>query len=167
MAAEVAGCGLFGSSPSSSRLSRPRSLRRSQRSATPPFSWSASSIVAPGGHVVAFTLSQAIVGVGWNWCFVAATSGLAKLTRPRERPKVQAANDVFIFTISGLLGILAAVVYRAVGWRAMQLAAFIAGGAILVVVSISEGLERREPALAPPPPAPAPPGSPIGCGLGP
>ena len=53
---------------------------------------------------------------------------------------------IYFFTISGLLGILAAVVYRAVGWRAMQLAAFIAGGAILVVVSISEGLERREPA---------------------
>ena len=95
-----------------------------------------------GGHFAAFTLSQAAIGIGWNWCFVAATSGLTELTHAPERPKAQAANDIAVFTTTGVVGVAAAAVYQAVGWVAMQMSTFGVGGAILAIVLLSEGLER-------------------------
>ena len=115
--------------------------------------WSEAPRVGSGagyrGHMAAFTLSQSVIGVGWNWCFVAATSSLAKQTRPSERAKVQAANDVAVFSLSGVVGVLAGVAFRAFGWRAMQIATFIAGGLILLTVSVSEGLTRWRSPPAP------------------
>ena len=86
---------------------------------------------------------QMVIGVGWNWSFVSATSSLVKQTRPAERARAQAANDILVFTASGTVSVLSAVVFRSVGWRAMQIAAWAAGGAILLIVLISEGCARR------------------------
>jgi hypothetical protein len=104
--------------------------------------------VARGRHrggVPVFAASQCAIGLGWNLCFVAATATLAAQTRPLERARAQAVNDAAVFTTSGVLGLLAAPALADIGWRAMQVTAFVAGAAILLVTSVSELLERARP----------------------
>jgi hypothetical protein len=44
-----------------------------------------------------FAIGLAILGVGWNFMFVGATSLLATAYAPHERVRAQAANDFIVF----------------------------------------------------------------------
>ena len=68
-----------------------------------------ATLLAAGGGImlgyvdrlVGFAASQAAVGVGWNFCFVASTAALSQQTRPSERVAAQAATDLVVFGSSG------------------------------------------------------------------
>lgn len=95
------------------------------------------------GALAAFAASQALVGCGWNLCFVSATATLQQQTRPAERVGAQAANDLAVFGLSGCASLLAAIALSEAGWAGMQLAAFGTSGAIVLTVGVSEVLARR------------------------
>ena len=96
--------------------------------------------------IAAFAASQALIGCGWNLCFVSATATLQQQTRPKEKVSAQAANDLAVFTLSGGASLLAAVALSEAGWASMQLAAFGTSGAIALAVGLSEVLARRSAA---------------------
>ncbi len=111
---------------------------------------SGALLIALGGAIawadtaqtmLGFTLSQALIGLGWNLCFVPATAGLAKQTRPSETARVQAANDVIVFLTSGSCMLVAGPALSGLGWLAMQPISFGTSGAILLALLVSEGLE--------------------------
>ena len=100
----------------------------------------------PNPTLVAFAVSQALIGCGWNLCFVSATATLQQQARPKEKVGAQAANYLAVFTLSGGASLLAAVALSEAGWASMQLAAFGTSGAIVLAVALSEVLARRRSA---------------------
>lgn len=112
-----------------------------------------AALMAAGGAVMlayprmigGFAVSQVLVGVGWNFAFVAATSSLQKLTRPGdERTTVQSANDVCVFGLSGASALLAASALDEIGWSSLHsYVLLLTCGAIIVAVAVSEARARR------------------------
>ena len=96
-----------------------------------------------GAHQAHFMVSQMVMGLGWNLCFVPATAGLSKQTRPSETARVQSANDVCIFLTSGSCMLLAGPALSSMGWASMQLVSYATSAVILLAVLLSEGLEAR------------------------
>ena len=57
-----------------------------------------SAVVGAGGLSVAhFWISLTLVGIGWNFAFIGATTLVTLCHRPEERNKVQSFNDFLIF----------------------------------------------------------------------
>ena len=73
-----------------------------------------------GTELVHFLVGLALLGLGWNFLFVSATSLLTTTYKPREKAKVQAANDFMIFGLMALTSFSAGTLEEMVGWRTMN-----------------------------------------------
>lgn len=95
----------------------------------------ACTIMISSRQYAAYMFGQCILGVGWNFCFIAASAALAKHARPgTEAVRVQSANDVAVFCSSGILSMLSASALGGVGWRGMQVVG-IATAALLMLMA--------------------------------
>jgi hypothetical protein len=73
--------------------------------------------VALGGHqYLHYNSSLILLGVGWNFLFVAGTTLLPQSYSNPERFKVQAANDFIVFAVQGAASLGAGWLLFAVGW---------------------------------------------------
>ena len=54
-------------------------------------------IAYQGVDISNFYISLILIGIGWNFGFIGATSLLTKNHYPSERGKVQGVNDFFVF----------------------------------------------------------------------
>lgn len=66
-----------------------------------------------------YWLSLVLLGVGWNFMFVTATTMLPEGYRPAEKFKVQGFNDFFIFSVQALASLSAGWVITTFGWSIM------------------------------------------------
>ena len=73
-----------------------------------------------GTELMHFLVGLALLGLGWNFLFVGATSLLTTTYKPREKAKVQAANDFMIFGLMALTSFSAGTLEEMVGWRTMN-----------------------------------------------
>jgi MFS family permease len=74
-----------------------------------------------------------LLGVGWNFLFVAGTALLPQTYRPSERFKVQAANDFVVFGIQAVSSLSAGWVLYTLGWDAMIWMTLPASGLMLAL----------------------------------
>ncbi len=58
-----------------------------------------------------------MLGIGWNFLFVGATSLLTESYRPEERARVQGLNDFMVFTCVSLATLSAGALQYNFGWR--------------------------------------------------
>jgi MFS family permease len=70
------------------------------------------------GH---FWLALVLLGIGWNFLFVAGSALLATTHTPAERGKVQGVNELVIFTAVAIGSLLAGVLLHTVGWATLNL----------------------------------------------
>jgi MFS family permease len=68
-----------------------------------------------------FWAANLLLGVGWNFLFVGATSLLTRTYEPAERAKVQAFNDFTIFGTSTLSSFSSGALLAEFGWPTVQL----------------------------------------------
>jgi MFS family permease len=68
------------------------------------------------GH---FWLSLVLLGIGWNFGFIGATSLVTECHRPEEAPKVQAANDFLVFGSVALASFSSGKLLDAGGWETL------------------------------------------------
>src|ERR1700733_4113882 len=68
-----------------------------------------------------FWAANALLGVGWNFLFVGATTLLTRTYRPEERAKVQALNDFTIFGTSTLSAFSSGALLAGFGWSTVQM----------------------------------------------
>ncbi len=91
----------------------------------------------------AFAVALAVLGVGWNFMFVGATSLLGAAHAPEERVRAQAANDFIVFGTVACTAFLSGAVHAGGGWAALNLS-------ILPPLAAAVGLlawqRRRRPA---------------------
>jgi len=84
---------------------------------------------------VNFWAANVLLGVGWNFLFVGATTLLTRTYAPAERAKVQALNDFTIFGTSTLSSFLSGALLTGFGWATVQFAVMpavvIAAGAVI------------------------------------
>ena len=92
-----------------------------------------------------FWIALVLLGLGWNFLYVAGTSQLTKCYRPSERAKIQAFNDCMIFSSVAVCSFIAGTVEQAFGWD------WVLRGATVPVFFIAVSLVfgwRRERVLA-------------------
>ena len=82
-----------------------------------------------------FRLGLLLVGMGWNFLFVGATTLVTTAYRPSERGKAQALNDFLVFGTTATSSLLAGILQQAWGWNALNyLALPLVGIALLAVL---------------------------------
>ena len=66
-----------------------------------------------------------LVGIGWNFAFIGATTLVTLCHRPEERNKVQSFNDFLIFGTMALGSFASGKMMATVGWEWVNIAAFV------------------------------------------
>ena len=79
-----------------------------------------------------FWIALAVLGLGWNFLFVGATTLLTETYTVAERAKTQAVNETLIFTTVGLATFFSGSLLHHVGWAAVNYAAL---PALVVVIA--------------------------------
>ncbi len=62
-----------------------------------------------------------LLGIGWNFGFIGATSIIASSYRPEEADKVQGFHDIILFSTVACASFASGKVFNAFGWNAMNL----------------------------------------------
>ena len=103
------------------------------------------AIALSGIDVAHFWFALVLVGLGWNFLFVGATTLLTESHKPAERAKVQGINDAAIFSMLVVSSLSSGALFTYQGWQIMNASAFpfllLTGGAILWLAM----LRRRIP----------------------
>lgn len=68
-----------------------------------------------------FSTGLALLGVGWNFMFVGATTLLATSYSPQERVRAQAANDFIVFGTVACTAFLSGFIHARFGWSVLNL----------------------------------------------
>ena len=79
------------------------------------------AIAFAGRQLGNYWVSLVLLGVGWNFLFIGATTLLPQTYRSSERFKVQAVNDFVIFGVQAVASLSAGWFIFAVGWKILLL----------------------------------------------
>lgn len=72
-----------------------------------------------GQEYVHYWFSLVLLGVGWNFMFVAATALLPSSYEPSERLKIQGLNDLVMFSCQAIASLSAGWIIKSFGWNIM------------------------------------------------
>jgi hypothetical protein len=89
-----------------------------------------------------------ILGLGWNFSFVGATSLLATTHSPAEQAKVQGCNDFLVLGLVSIASFSSGALLNSHGWNAVQVAVFpglALGIVVLAWVWLSGGRRAHSP----------------------
>jgi MFS family permease len=105
-----------------------------------------------GQTVLNFWLSGTLLGVGWCFLYVGATTLLTEAYRPEEKARAQGINDMTVFVVMGTTSAISGVILYRLGWNALNLFAFpllIVTGIAILWLAFSRRAAYRAPAVAP------------------
>ncbi len=68
-----------------------------------------------------YWMALVLLGIGWNFMFIGATTLLHEVWRPAEKGRVQGINDTLVYSISTMAALSAGVLYSRAGWQATNL----------------------------------------------
>jgi MFS family permease len=92
-----------------------------------------AALTAPlSPHVLPLAVSLFLLGLGWNFCYVAGSTLLSDQLSPAERGRTQGFNDLLIGAASAMGTLGSGIVFAAVGFGAMGLV-----GAVAALVPLS------------------------------
>jgi predicted MFS family arabinose efflux permease len=101
-------------------------------------------VVALAGISVAhFWAALILLGVGWNFAYVGATTLVASAHTPAERGKVQGLNDSLVFGLVALASLTAGWLQSSRGWEAVLLVIFPAVAVALVATVMASRRRLR------------------------
>ena len=95
----------------------------------------AAAIGIAGISLWHFWIGLALLGVGWNFAFIGATTMVTHCHRPNERNKVQAFNDFLVFGSMAIGSFSSGQLLASFGWATVNEVVFpvvLAAGALLV-----------------------------------
>lgn len=72
---------------------------------------------AMGVDVLHFYLALLLLGVGWNFLYIGASTLLTEVPAPSERNKVQAANDFLVFGLVSVSAWSSGAMHEWLGWQ--------------------------------------------------
>jgi MFS family permease len=80
-------------------------------------------IALAGIRLAHFWWSLVLLGIGWNFMYVGATTLLTETYRPEERAKAQGGNDAFVFVTMGVSSFASGLILEKNGWQTLNYAA--------------------------------------------
>ena len=80
-------------------------------------------VALSGVSVANFWWSLVLLGVGWNFLYIGATTLLTETYRPEERAKAQGANETAIFAMMALSSLSSGMIVTNAGWEMVNYAA--------------------------------------------
>ena len=93
-----------------------------------------------------FGIALGLLGIGWNFGFIGATSLLAGAHRPEERARVQGLNDFLVFGLVTLASFASGALMADIGWAAVNIAMLPAIG--VAALALAWLVMRRAPQTA-------------------
>jgi MFS family permease len=102
---------------------------------------SAAAVNASGTSLPHFQIGLVLLGLGWNFAFIGATTAVARVA-PEERATAQGLNDLLVFSAASVASLLAGVVEHSAGWRALNLAVL----PLIGIAALAIALRMRAPA---------------------
>ncbi len=90
-------------------------------------------MAAPSTGLAALMVALFLLGLGWNFAYVAGSALLADQLSPGERAKTQGFNDLLLNLTSAASQVVSGVVYAVGGYGVMALAAAAASLAPLIL----------------------------------
>jgi MFS family permease len=82
-----------------------------------------AAVVLAGIEFWNFYAGLILLGLGWNFLYIGATSLLTETYKPAEKAKMQAANDSIVFGSVALAAALSGWMHNIVGWEAINFGA--------------------------------------------
>ncbi len=104
------------------------------------------AIAVAGVAVMNFWFAMLLLGVGWNFMFVGATTLLTEAHTPAERAKVQGINDAAIFVTLVVSSLASGALFSLQGWVVMNyhaLPALALAGAGIIWLAARRGRRSR------------------------
>ncbi|WP_305463622.1 MFS transporter [Photobacterium leiognathi] len=74
-----------------------------------------------GTTLIQFNIALILLGVGWNFMFIAATRFLTMTYQPEDKPKAQACNEFVVFSSVTIASLLAGWLNTTIGWYQLNL----------------------------------------------
>jgi MFS family permease len=102
-----------------------------------------------GIDVMHFWAALILVGIGWNFGFIGATTMLTETYRPEERSRVQGFNDFVLFSFVALASFSSGQLYATVGWSVINIVVFPIVAVCALALLIATFALRRRPPTAP------------------
>jgi predicted MFS family arabinose efflux permease len=87
-----------------------------------------------GTDVLNYWSSLILLGVGWNFMFVAGTTMVTETYTPAEKAIVQGVNDFLVFGVAAISSLLAGVVQTSLGWKAVNLSSIPLLGVVVIAL---------------------------------
>jgi MFS family permease len=88
-----------------------------------------------GITTVYFWAANVVLGIGWNFLFIGATTLLTRSYSVEEKAKVQALNDFLVFGTVAMSAFASGALLSGIGWGMVQVAVMpfvvVAAGAVL------------------------------------
>ena len=83
-----------------------------------------------------------LLGVGWNFMYIGASTLLTECYRIEERAKVQALNDFLIFGMTVFTSLSAGAIFNFAGWNALNMTVIVPIGLTIFLIFWSARLAR-------------------------
>ncbi|MGY9000282.1 MAG: MFS transporter [Rhodospirillales bacterium] len=81
----------------------------------------AIGVALSGDSIILFWASLFLVGLGWNFAFISATTLLTDVHTPSERAKVQGINNFIIFGFVAFSSLMSGTIHHFFGWHWVNL----------------------------------------------
>ena len=108
----------------------------------------AAAVGLSGLTAMHFWSCLVLLGLGWNFSFIASTALVVETHRPEERNKVQAFNDFLVFGMMAIGSFSSGQLLASYGWSAVNIVVFPPLAIGLCVLGFAEIAKRRAaPAL--------------------
>ena len=104
-------------------------------------------VALSGITVASFWIALVLLGVGWNFLYIGATTMLTETYRPEERARAQGANEFAIFAMMTLSSLSSGLIVTNAGWEKLNYAA-LPLVTVVIVALVSLGLAQRKGAAA-------------------
>ena len=74
-----------------------------------------------GSSYMHFSVGLVLLGIGWNFTFIGATTLLTQTYAPSEKAKVQGMNDFLVFGFSAMASLFSGYWQNLLGWQTLNL----------------------------------------------
>ena len=81
---------------------------------------SSAAVALAGFDIAHFWVSLILLGIGWNFGFIGATSMVGDCHTPSERSKVQGANDFLVFGTVACASFFSGSLLHSSGWETIN-----------------------------------------------
>jgi MFS family permease len=107
-----------------------------------------ATVALMGTSLWHFWIALVLLGVGWNFGFIASTAMVAELYKPEEAFRVQAMNEFILFSIVAIASFSSGGILVASGWTVVNLLVYPIVAISVLLIVVQTLIDRNRPTQA-------------------